>query len=395
MSRSFIIAFCGLLLAVSALSNDILLPAFWAIEVELATSIERVQAVVPAYLIASGIGQAVFGVASDRFGRRPVIQVGLVLFLAGSLVGMLASSIEVLLAGRAIQGLGGACGVVVARAVLRDCYSGEDLARAMALAVGVFTLGPLVAPLLGVTLIQLGGWRATFAGIVLGGAGLLAASVLRLRETNAAPDLNAMQPARLAASFARVMRHPQSRFFLAIAAIMQCSIISLIANSPRLYKSGFGIDGATYAMLFALTTTGIAAGQIANNRLIPRLGTQGATRLAACMTAGASALMIALAGTPALTAGLFTSLIFLFTTSFLVIMANASSLILEPHRDIAGFVSSLYGCLTQLAGSLFAILTFPIFRGEIAPWAAGQFAVTGAVLLALLMYRPDPLDRKL
>ncbi len=142
---------------------------------------------------------------------------------------------------------------------------------------------------------------------------------------------------------------------------------------------------------FALTTTGIAVGQFANNRLIPHLGTQGATRLAALVTAASSALVAVLAGTHQLSVGMFTFLVFLFTTSFLVVMANASSMILEPHRDIAGFVSSIYGCLTQLAGSLFAILTFPIFMGELLPWAIGQVAITSVVLAALFAYRPDPI----
>lgn len=388
MSQAFVVTFCGLLLAVSAFSNDILLPAFWDIEQDLGTAIERVQTVIPAYLVASGLGQAIFGVASDRFGRRPVILLGLVLFVAGAAIGMLAPSIEVLLVGRALQGLGGACGVVVARSVLRDTHSGAELARAMAIATGIFTLGPLLAPLIGVGLMQAGGWRATIAGVLVCGLGLLAAALGALKETNAAPDLDAMKPQRLAASFLKVVQNPQSRFFLAISALMQCAIISLVANSPRLFKSGFEIEGAAYAALFALTTTGIAIGQLGNSRLIPRLGVLGATRVAAGLTAGASALICVLAETAALSAGVFTGLVFVFTSSFLVVMANASSLALDPHREMAGFVSSIYGCLTQLSGSLFAVVTFPVFAGRIGPWAAGQCAVTGLVLLALLAYRP-------
>ena len=116
MPRSFLIPFCGVMLALNAFSCDMLLPAFYAIARDLDTGIERVQAVVPIFLAAAAIGQIFFGPASDRFGRKPVLLVGLVLYVVGSVAAMLAPNIEILYAARMSQGLGSACGVVLARA---------------------------------------------------------------------------------------------------------------------------------------------------------------------------------------------------------------------------------------------------------------------------------------
>jgi MFS transporter, DHA1 family, multidrug resistance protein len=390
MSKRFLVTYCGVLLALSAFASDVLLPAFLLMQNELATGIEQVQAAVPVFLIASGVGQAMLGVASDRFGRRLIILIGLGLLVAGAVVGMLATSIEVVLLGRALQGFGGACGMVVARAALRDTHSGDDLARALAIASALFTIGPLLAPLTGVALMQIGGWRGIFAGVAVVGACLFLVALLRLQETNTTPDLAALRPSQLAASLRRVLADRQSRYFLGVGAIMHCSLVSLVANSPRLYQSGFQIDGVSYAALFSLTTPGIAIGLLANGWLIQRLGALRVTRLAAAMTASTALVTALVAATPQLTAITFTLLVFLFSTSFLVVIANSTSLALAPHKEIAGFVASLGGCVAQLTGSLYAMLTFGVFDGAIGPWATGQAVVTGLVLLAVCSYRQQP-----
>ncbi len=104
VSRTTLIAFCGLLLSVSAFSCDITLPAFWSMQRELGTSIELVQAVVPIFLMAQAIGQMAFGPVSDRFGRRPVIVGGLGLYLVGTVIALMAQSIGAVHVGRAAQG---------------------------------------------------------------------------------------------------------------------------------------------------------------------------------------------------------------------------------------------------------------------------------------------------
>ena len=388
MSRTGLITFCGLLLSVSAFSCDITLPAFWSMQQDLAAPIEWVQAVVPMFLIFQAVGQMAFGPVSDRFGRRPVILAGLVLYLAGAALAAAAQSIGVVHAGRAAQGFGSACGIAVGRAVLRDISHGPALAQAMALAMAIFALGPISAPLVGYGLVALGGWRAIFLGMAVFATCLLAVAAFRFQETNAAPDPDALRPGRLLQSLGRIVRNRQSRYFLCVAAATQFGIISFVANAPRFFKSAFGIEGLPFALLFAATGLGIVLGQIANNRLIARLGVLVTTRVASFVLLAVTGLVVVLSLAGLLPGLVFVALMFTFNTSFMVVMANSASLVIDPHREIAGFASSAYGFFTQITASAVALLTVPLFNGALLPWASSMLVVTGSVFLALAAYRP-------
>jgi len=292
--------------------------------------------------------------------------------------------------GRAAQGFGSACGIAVGRAVLRDISHGPALAQAMALAMAIFALGPISAPLVGYGLVALGGWRAIFLGMALFASCLLAFALLRFKETNEKPDPDALRPARLLHSLGRIASNRQSRYFLLVAAATQFGIISFVSNAPRFFKSAFGIEGLQFALLFAATGLGIILGQIANNRVIAELGVLATTRVAALVLLVVTGLMAALSLAGALPGWLFVCLMFSFNTSFLVVMANAASLVIDPHREIAGFASSAYGFFTQITASAVAILTVPLYDGALLPWALSMLGVTAVVFAALMAYRPAP-----
>lgn len=389
MDRRFLIPFCGVLLAFNAFSCDIVLPTFFAIERDLGVAIEQVQAIVPVFLMAAGCAQLVFGPLSDRYGRRPVLIGGVAVYVVGSLLALATSSLALLYVSRALQGMGAACGVVIGRAMMRDTHSGEDLARAMALAMAIFAVGPLTAPLLGAGIMAVGGWRATFGVLAAFGATVMLLSLLVLKETNARPDATALEVDRLKAAFATVIRHPQSRYFLGIALLLQFTVTTLVISAPRLFKSAFAIEGAAFAVAFAFSSLGVIIGQLLSNRLIPRLGVMTTVRIATYVFLG-NALMLAIAAhTGLLTAWLFTLSQAIYCASFLVIMTNCLSLYLDPHRQIAGMASSVYGFLTQTTGSALALLALPLTQGAVRPWSLLQVLIALIVAAAVLRYRPQ------
>ena len=388
MSRAALIVFCGPLLSVSAFSCDITLPAFWSMQRDLATPIEWVQAVVPVFLIFQSVGQLAFGPVSDRYGRRPVILTGLVLYVVGAAIASMASSIGVVHLGRAAQGFGSACGIAVGRAVLRDISHGPALAQAMAMAMAIFALGPISAPLIGYGLVALGGWRAIFLGMAIFAILLLVFAAVWFQETNAAPDPSALQPKRLLHSLGRIVRNRQSRYFLIVAAATQFGIISYVANAPRFFKSAFGIEGLQFALLFAATGLGIILGQLANNRMIARLGVLATTRVASFVLPVVMGIVVLLLLGGFLPGPLFACLMFAFNTSFMVVMGNAASLVIDPHRQMAGFASSAYGFFTQMTASIVAVLTVPFFDGRLLPWSLSMLGVAASVFAALVAYRP-------
>ena len=382
-----VVAFCGLLFSVSAFSIDIMLPAFAEISARLDAPLSLVQMSVTIYIFAFGFGQLFIGTMADRWGRKPAIVGGMLLFLAGAVLSMLASGVEVLLAGRALQGFGGAAGHVAGRAVLRDLYFGRELARRMATATAILAIGPIAAPLLGWGLIQLGGWRAVFFGAALFGGGLLWTALFRLPETARVLDPRATAPEVLLRSARRYFGHPQSLFFTALAAGGLTAMLSFVASAPRIYAEEFGITGLAFAALFASHGFGIILGQIANRRAIARVGALNSAALASGFMALVSLVLMALATAEWLGALGFAFLMFLFATSFLIVFANSASMTLDPHGDIAGFASSMFGFGAQFMASLAASALVIFYGGNLALWSIGNFLLLGFVFGALLWWR--------
>ena len=388
MSRRFLIIFCGLLLTSNAFSTDILLPALFSMEGAFAAPLEQVQIAMPLFIFASAFGQIVYGPASDRFGRKPVLLTGLAIYTFAALIALMAQSLGVLLFARALQGFGSAAGIVLGRAILRDTHSGAELAQSMAMAMAVITLGPVLSPLAGTGLVALGGWQSVFGAMALFGMTLAAVTVWKLEETNNALRPDALDRRELVIAFRRVLSHPQSRFFLFVAAALGFTIISFIAHAPRFFRSTFGIEGIWFAAMFALLGMGIVVGQICNTRSIRRYGVLNTTRAAAGILVAVTGLMAVLTAMSWISPIEFGLLMLVFNGAFLSMMANAASLTIDPHAEIAGLASSVYGFVTQLIPGALALATLPLIRGELAIWASVAAVVAIVVLAGLLCYRP-------
>ena len=381
------VVFCGLMFSISAFSIDIMLPAFAEISRQLDAPMHLVQMSVTVYIFAFGFGQLFIGPISDRWGRKPAIIGGILLFLSGVVIAMLASGVEILLAGRALQGFGGSVGHVAGRAVLRDLYFGRELARRMATATAILAIGPIAAPLLGWMLIQAGGWRMVFFGTALFGVGLIWTAVFRLPETARTLNPRAIAPNVLLSSARRYFCHPQSLFFTALAGVGLTAMLSFVASAPRLYAEEFGITGLDFAALFASHGFGIVLGQIVNRKIIAGGGTLNSAVLAGGIMCLVSLVLLTLTAGGWLGALGFACLMFMFATSFLIVFANSASMTLDPHGDIAGFASSMFGFGAQFFAALTASALVIFYGGNFTLWAVGNFLLLSFVFFALLWWR--------
>lgn len=381
-----IVIYAGLLTALGAFAVDSTLPMFVAMAAELGTGVDSLPQTITVFLFAIGFGQLLFGPVSDRFGRRPALAAGLTLNLIGAVICFNASTLDSMLFGRVVQGFGSGCGPAVARAMLRDRFSGDELAKQFAVSIAIFSIGPIVGPLLGVSLVAMGGsWRLIFACMALLSAGLLVVLATRLPETLAEKRLNALQPRILVEDARTLVGHPQSRFFMCMGVLSYVIIVLVIAGSPVIYAENFGVTGALFAFLFALHALGIILGQVLNHRSISRFGS--------IMTALMAASWMALTLTGMWLASVFgyanpyslAVLILLFAIGFLTVQVNSNALAMTPHGRIAGFAASFLGSSGQIFGSIIASAILPLVGYSLTRWT-GALMVTSLMVLAMLLY---------
>lgn len=378
-----LVSLTALLMALSALSIDIMLPALPTIAHDFNLSDpNKAQLVITAYLIGIGMGQLVYGPLSDHIGRRAALLGGLGLFLAGTLLALLAGGINLFLVGRALQGFGAAGPRVISVAIVRDIYSGRQMARVMSLAMMTFIIVPVLAPSIGQAVMLLGAWRGTFVVLLL--AGLLAAawSAMRLPETSHADDTRVKHPTTLGA-FATVLRSRVSMAYTAAAGCLFGCLMGYVASAEQVFVGVFDL-GAKFPLVFGAVAAIMAPSSFTNSRLVERLGMRRVAHSALVGFVVMSSLLalLALRGTPPLPVFciLLASAFFLFG----LIVSNFNAIAMQPLGLVAGTGASLIGFATTTLGALLGALIGQSFNGSVLPLTAG-FALLGASALAIVV----------
>ncbi len=377
--------YCGLMLSVSAFSIDIILPAFPGVSAGIGATSQQVQLIVPVYLLALGVAHPLFGALSDRYGRKIIIYLGLVIFCLGALACMLSTSLPTLLAGRFLQGFGAASGTVVCRAMIRDRFSGAELAQNMAVASMFFAIGPVLAPLIGYMIYALVGWRGIFAFLIVF-AVAMAGATYRQEETLSPQLRRSTGLQEVISSFILVYKNPQSRFFILVGVVCTCLIITFLENAQVVYEQ-LGADSKRFAYLFAFSSMGIIAGQVVNYRLIRLSGVLTAMRFGATIVAGTSFLIMVAFFTGLLTDIKMTLLMLAFHTSYLIIYANVVSLALDPHRQRAATAAAVFGFTSYVAGSALAALITFIAGETLSRWSVCFFLTALLIFLASFYWK--------
>ena len=255
------LAFCGL---------HIIVPALPLLVTVFDDSPARVQLVLSLYLGGIAAGQLVYGPASDRFGRRPVLLLGLAMFLLGTALCGFAWSLPALIAGRVLQALGACSGIVLGRAIIRDVYEREAAARGLALVMMAMTLAPAISPAFGAYLVEWFDWRAIFA--LLGGLGgiVFVATVLRLGETNR--HRVRLDMAGMVGAHATLLRSPAFVGFALCSACTSASWFTFIASAPHILSEALHRPPSTYGLMILLPMATYMAGNAIAARFAQRVG---------------------------------------------------------------------------------------------------------------------------
>lgn len=332
---------------------------------ELATNMSTGQQVISLFMIGTGLGQLPAGFLSDRYGRIPVLYVGVFIFTAASIATSAGNNIELVLAARFFQGLGASVGVVITRAIVRDIASGKQLARLMSALVMIFTATPMLAPIIGSYLTTLYGWRMTYVAMAIFGGLMLICINRVLRETHV-PTREHHIVRQLGMSLREFFSHRQSVFGVLLVMLPAFGFISIITTSAALIIDVFAVPVRYFGYIFAISGIGILAGSTLNRKLLHRFSTLQMTGVGAAIIgiAGAQLLLIAWLGQASLWWIWGNASLFMVGTGFL--LPNATALALDPVPKIAGTAASLVTALQNLAGSLGSFAAAIIYDGSIA-----------------------------
>jgi MFS transporter, DHA1 family, multidrug resistance protein len=343
----------GLLTMFGPLSLDLYLPALPQLADDLGTSASAAQLSITACLVGLALGQLVAGPLSDRLGRRRPLMVGLMSYVVASLACALAPSVTVLVVLRLIQGMAGAAGIVISRAIARDLYSGRALMIFFSRLILIAGLAPVIAPILGGQLSRIMSWRGIFVVLAGFGAVLLLAGWFGLRET-LPPERRIVGGLRRTLQGYNTLVH--DRFFLGCAlssGLAGATMFAYIAGSTFVLQRIYGMSPQGFSLIFGAISFGLVAAAQGGARLalIWPLTRVLAVGLAINLT-GATALLIAVITELPLAALLAALVIMVCAVGLIFPTANA--LAMADYPDLAGTASSLQGLSQFVFGAIAA-----------------------------------------
>jgi len=379
------VAIVASIIALNPLAMDMMLPALPNIGASFGISDGNyLQSVLSVFLLGFGIGQFVMGPLSDRFGRRPVLLGGMVLYGLASLLALFTRSFEMLLVARALQGLGTAATRVIATSIVRDCYAGRRMASVMSLVMMIFVAVPIVAPSFGQAVMVGGQWRGIF--VVLMAYGLLALlwSAFRLPETLPAGERKPLTVAQVLDSFRQTITNRQTIGYALAAAGVQGTLFGYVFSSEQVFTEIYHL-GHYFPLAFATIAIGIALAGFLNSRLVIRLGMRVISHTALVIYALVAAVMLVAASTHMLPLALYMALSALALFTFGLMMSNFTALAMEPQGHIAGTASSLYGSITTLIGIGIGVTLGQLYDGTLLPFAIGSLICTLASIGIVLL----------
>ncbi|MFA7437020.1 Bcr/CflA family multidrug efflux MFS transporter [Castellaniella sp.] len=260
----------GALAALGPLAIDMYLPAFGAIAQDLRVPQGLVERTLASYLLGLALAQLVYGPLADRFGRKRPLIGGLILFTLASLACALSHDIEALLFWRVVQAFGGAAGMVIPRAVIRDHLDTRAAAQALSLLMLVMGVMPILAPLMGGQAVTLGSWRAVFYIMVLMGLALLAIVIPFMRESLPPAARSPLAVGAIARNFTHLLRHRGFMGYSLAGGLGSAGMFAYIAASPHVFIAIYGVDPRWFGLLFGLNATSLILASQISARLLER-----------------------------------------------------------------------------------------------------------------------------
>jgi len=383
--RARLILILGLLSAIGPFSIDMYLPGFPAMAADLHTSTDAVSYSLSSFFIGICIGQLACGPLLDRYGRKPVLYGGLVLYMAASIGCAFSRSIELLVAFRLMQAFGGCVGMVAPRAIVRDVFPVSENAKVFSLLILVLGVSPIIAPTAGSMIITGLGWPAVFFLLALVGLLMLLAVALFLPESRGADRSVSLQLPRIAKAYRKVLLVPQFYTYSLAGGVASAGLFAYLSGSPFVFIELYGVSEQAYGWIFALIAAGLITSSQLNNLVLRKFSSEQIIKTTVLLQTAVGLVLVAgvWSGLFGLTAMIICIFIFLSCQGFS--FPNSSALSLAPFSREAGTASALMGALQMGLGAIASAAVGFFNDGTALPLAA-VMAVCALLSLAILYF---------
>ncbi|MFF5358654.1 multidrug effflux MFS transporter [Streptomyces scabiei] len=367
----------GGLTATPPLAMDMYLPALPEVTTSLHAPATTVQLTLTACLAGMALGQLLIGPMSDRFGRRRPLLLGLAVYIVATALCALAPSIETLIALRLVQGLAGSAGIVIARAVVRDLYDGDEMARFFSTLMLVSGVAPIVAPLIGGQVLRVTDWRGVFVVLTVIGVALLAVVWTKLPETLAPGERHGGGMGETLHAMRGLLTDRVFMGYTLAGGFAFAALFAYISASPFVIQEIYGASPQTFSLLFGVNSVGlVVVGQINGKILVGRVSLDKvfAAGLTVVALSATALLLMSLGvfgevGLAPVAAGLF-----VLMSAMGVTLPNTQALALMRVRHAAGSASALLGTSSFLIGAVASPLVGVAGEDTAVPMAVVQLA---------------------
>ncbi|UWR05825.1 multidrug effflux MFS transporter [Ruegeria sp. B32] len=374
ISKAEFIALIAMMFATIAFSIDSMLPALPEIGAQLSPDdVNRAQLILTSFVLGMGIGTFFTGPISDAVGRRPVIFAGAAVYILASAVAWASSSLELVLAARVVQGLGAAGPRVVAMAIIRDLFSGREMARIVSIAMMIFTLVPAIAPMAGAAVIAFAGWRGVFMSFILFALVIIVWMGFRLPESLAPENRRPFRLPLMVDAVKEMFAHPTVRLSIFVQTLCMGMLFTMLTMVQPVYDVIHDrADSFPFWFGFVALMSGSAS--LLNAAVVVRVGMRRMVTWALAGQILITSLVIALNMSNLSSQASFALFVFWQTTVFFmagVTMGNLNAIAMEPMGHIAGMAASVIGSISTVLAAAIAAPVGLLFDGTLGPLSIG------------------------